>query len=73
MDITAFMQSYEIYFSRKEIYPNVKMTFGYITKNNCISNNIEKAHSSDAYCISGNLNAKRNEEIFIQKFVRKNN
>ncbi|MCL1831227.1 MAG: hypothetical protein FWG21_07320 [Oscillospiraceae bacterium] len=55
------------------IYPNVKMTFGYTTKNNRIRNNIEKSHSSDAYCITGNLNAKRNEEIFIQKFVRKNN
>lgn len=38
----------------KEIYTNVKMTFGYITKNTRINNNLPKEHYIDARCISGN-------------------
>ncbi|MBP1917827.1 hypothetical protein J2Z34_000290 [Youngiibacter multivorans] len=62
-----------VYSSLQELYPEVSMTYGYITKNNRIRNNIEKTHSADAYCISGNLNAIRNDEIYNQAFKRKHN
>lgn len=35
-------------------YPNVSMTYGYITKNTRIENGLEKSHRVDARCISGN-------------------
>ena len=43
----------------KSLFPNVSMTFGYITKYNRIHNNIEKSHISDAFVISKNFKAKR--------------
>lgn len=36
----------------KEIYPNVSLTYGYITKNTRIENNLPKEHYIDARCIS---------------------
>lgn len=36
----------------KEIYPNVHMTYGYITKNTRIKHNLPKDHFIDARCIS---------------------
>jgi 5-methylcytosine-specific restriction endonuclease McrA len=62
-----------VYKSLKELYPEVSMTYGYITKNNRIRNDIEKTHSADAYCISGNMNAIRIDEIYNQAFKRKHN
>ena len=50
----------------KETYPSVKMTFGYITKNIRISNNLPKEHCIDAYCIAGNLKAKLMDSYFYQ-------
>ena len=43
----------------KEKYPNVKNTYGYITKNTRIENKLPKTHNVDAYCITGNIEAKR--------------
>lgn len=43
----------------KSIYPNVSMTFGYITKHNRIKYEIKKSHISDAFIISKNFEAKR--------------
>ncbi|MBP1920736.1 hypothetical protein J2Z34_003251 [Youngiibacter multivorans] len=62
-----------VYNSLQKLYPDVSMTYGYITKNNRIRNNIEKTHSADAYCISGNFNAIRSNEIYNQAFKRKHN
>jgi hypothetical protein len=57
----------------KEIYPNVKMTYGYITKNTRIENKLEKAHRIDARCISGNqLTTPLNNWYYIKQ-VRKHN
>lgn len=71
----AFMgiMRWAFYNQAKELYPNVRLTYGYITKNDRISHSIEKTHATDAYCISGNLKAKRISEIYIQKFVRHSN
>ena len=54
----------------KNIYPNVSMTFGYITKNTLITNNLPKEHYVDARCISGNPTAKPLGYYFYQKKVR---
>lgn len=57
----------------KEIYPNVSMTYGYITKNTRFDNNLPKEHYVDARCISGNPNAVPLGYYFYQKKVRCHN
>ena len=57
----------------REIYPNVESTYGYITKNNRIGLGLPKEHYVDAYCIAGNLEAKRLSYYWYQKQVRKHN
>lgn len=57
----------------KELYHNVRMTYGYITKHNRIDNHLPKEHYIDAYCIAGNLNAERLDYYYYQKCVRKTN
>ena len=42
---------WNVYNKLKEIYPNVFMTYGYITKNLRITNNLPKEHRIDAMCI----------------------
>jgi hypothetical protein len=51
----------------------VSMTFGYITKNTRIKNNLPKTHYIDARCISGNPNAKPLGYCYHQKKVRNHN
>ena len=57
----------------KEIYPNVSMTYGYITKSTRVKNNLPKEHYIDARCISGNPNAEPLGYYFYQKKVRCHN
>ena len=57
----------------KEIYSNVFMTYGYITKDTRIKNNLPKDHYIDARCISGNPNAEPLGYYFYQKKVRCHN
>lgn len=68
----AFMgiMRWKLYDRLKNIYPNVSMTFGYITKNTRITNNLPKEHYVDARCISGNPTAKPLGYYFYQKKVR---
>ena len=54
----------------KKEYPNVSMTFGYITKNTRITNNLPKEHYVDVRCISGHQQAKPMGYYFYQKKVR---
>lgn len=69
---SAFMgiMRWSFYDRIKNIYPNVSMTFGYITKNTRITNNLPKDHYVDARCISGNPVAKPLGYYFYQKKVR---
>ena len=69
---SAFMgiMRWSFYDRLKNIYPNVSMTFGYITKNTRITNNLPKEHYVDARCISGNPTAKPLGYYFYQKKVR---
>lgn len=69
----AFMSimRWAVYNRLKLNYPrkNVHITYGYITKHRRIENGIEKSHCSDAFCIAGNLQAKRNDNITIGRCV----
>lgn len=57
----------------KVIYPNVKLTFGYITKNIRITNGLPKEHRIDALCISGNPLVKQLNSYYYIKQTRKHN
>lgn len=57
----------------KKIYPNVNLTFGYITKDTRIKNGLPKEHYTDARCISGNPLAKSDGIVYFQKKVRCHN
>lgn len=59
-----------LYNRLKAIYDNVNMTYGYITKNTRIANNLPKDHYIDARCISGNPTAKPLGYVYYQKKVR---
>ena len=67
------IMKWSFYNRLKEIYPNVFMTYGYITKNIRIKNNLPKDHYIDARCISGNPNAEPLGYYFYQKKVRCHN
>lgn len=71
----AFMgiMRWSFYNRLKEQYKNVSMTYGYITKNTRIENNLPKEHYIDALCITGNCNVKRLEYYFYQKQIRRHN
>ena len=57
----------------KEIYPDVSLTYGYITKNIRIRNYLPKEHYIDARCISGNPKAISDGTVYYQKKVRCHN
>lgn len=71
----AFMgiMRWSFYNRLKEQYKNISMTYGYITKNTRIENNLPKEHYIDALCITGNSNVKRLEYYFYQKQIRRHN
>lgn len=59
---------WSFYEQLKSKYPNVSMTYGYITKNTRIENKLEKSHRVDARCISGNpLSKPSTYWYFIEK------
>lgn len=63
----------EFYNRLKDIYQDVKITYGYITKSNRIANGLPKAHHIDAFCIAGNLEAELLGYYYYQKKVRCHN
>ena len=71
----AFMgiMRWAFYNKLKEIYPNVSLTYGYITKNIRIRNYLPKEHYIDARCISGNPKAISDGTVYYQKKVRCHN
>lgn len=71
----AFMgiMRWTLYNRLKEIYPDVHMTYGYITKNTRIRAGLPKDHRIDALCIAGHPNAERAAEWFAMRKVRCHN
>lgn len=73
---TAFMgiMRWTLYQRLKDIYGEiVHNTYGYITKNVRIENQLPKEHHIDARCISGHPKAEPDDAIYIQKKVRCHN
>lgn len=62
-----------LYNRLKNLYNNVQLTYGYITKNTRITNNLPKAHRIDALCISGNPQVCRLNYYYKYKKVRCHN
>jgi len=72
---TAFMgiMRWTFYNKLKELYQDVSLTFGYITKNTRITNNLPKEHRIDALCITRNSIIKRLSDWHYIKKVRCHN
>jgi len=51
----------------------VHITYGYLTKHSRIKQGLEKTHTVDARCISGNSTAEPTEELFCFKQLRRHN
>ena len=62
-----------IYNATKETYPSVRLTYGFITKNTRIGNGLDKRHTVDARCISGNPLAEPPKVSYFFRQVRANN
>jgi hypothetical protein len=71
----AFMgiMRWAVYNRLRELYPIVRLTYGYITKNTRITNGLEKNHQTDARCISGNPLAQPDDVWYFFKQVRRQN
>jgi RRXRR protein/HNH endonuclease len=64
---------WRIYEQAKERFPDVHLTYGYITKQIRIENKLEKSHVIDARCISGHPLACSQGTWYRIKMVRGNN
>lgn len=71
----AFMgiMRWAFYSRLKQIYPDVSLTYGYITKHTRIENSLPKEHCTDARCISGYPKAEPLDCYYYQKKVRCHN
>ena len=67
------IMKWKLYDELKAAYPDVSMTFGYITKYNRIRNGICKTHVSDAFVISKNLKAKMLSCYYLVRKTRRHN
>ena len=62
-----------VYDKAKQEFKNVHLTYGYITKNTRIHNDVVKTHAADARCISGNPTASPLPFCYMQKQIRRHN
>ena len=62
-----------LYNAIKERYPNVKMTYGYITKYNRIQAGLPKAHHIDAKCITGFATVPSMGQTVVKMKMRRHN
>ena len=67
------MMRWFIYRGVQKVFPDAKLTYGYLTKNTRITHGLEKNHRVDARCISGNPNAYPAETTYLIKRVRGQN
>lgn len=64
---------WRLYDTLKSKYSNVELTYGYLTKNIRICNNLEKTHCVDARCISNNPLAIPSEIVYFSTKLRRHN
>jgi RRXRR protein/HNH endonuclease len=64
---------WRIYDLAKATFPNVQLTYGYLTKQTRISHQLEKSHLIDARCISRHPLAQTDGTWYLIKWVRRNN
>jgi N6-L-threonylcarbamoyladenine synthase len=71
----AFMgiMRWSVYNKLKDIYPSVSNTYGYLTKNSRIRNNLKKEHYIDARCISGHPKAVSDGTVYYMRKMRRHN
>lgn len=64
---------WKLYDTLKSKYSNVELTYGYITKNTRIRNNLDKTHCVDVRCISNNPLAVPSEIVYFSIKLRRHN
>ena len=64
---------WEVYNAAKAEFSNIHLTYGYQTKHTRIGNGIEKSHTSDARCISGNTRAEPLPDMYLHRMRRRHN
>ena len=71
----AYMNAtrWALYDAIKERYPNVKMTYGYITKYNRIQAGLPKVHHIDAKCITGFSTVPSMSQTVVKVKMRRHN
>ena len=71
----AYMNAtrWALYDAIKERYPNVKMTYGYITKYNRIQAGLPKTHHIDAKCITGFATVPSMSQTVVKVKMRRHN
>ena len=62
-----------VYNRAKEEFGNVRLTYGYITKNIRIQHGLEKSHAVDARCISGHPLARPSDTEWLLRQRRRHN
>lgn len=64
---------WDFYNQLKALYPDISLTYGYITKDVRITNNLAKTHFIDARCISRNPLAVSDNTVYFLKKRRRHN
>jgi hypothetical protein len=64
---------WNIYEQTRAAFPDVHLTYGYITKHTRITHELAKSHIVDARCISAHPQAASDNTWYALKFVRRNN
>jgi hypothetical protein len=64
---------WRIYEQSKALFPQVYLTYGYITKQTRIEHRLEKSHVIDARCMSQHPLAVSEGTWYLLKWVRRNN
>ena len=67
------IMQWNLYNTLKDMYPDVKLTYGYITKYVRIQHRLQKTHYIDARCISKNVEVVSDGVVFYMKKVRCHN
>lgn len=64
---------WQVYKQAKALFPQVGLTYGYLTKHTRITHQLEKSPLIDARCISGHPLVASTGENYLIKWVRRNN